>query len=389
MRILYVTTSYPLGAGETFLAAELRALQGMGHDVLVAPTWPRGERVHGRGERIWEDALAIPLLSGEVLSEAAAELWRFGPGLPRIAKPSRPYIALRNMAVLPKALWIAGLVRRWRPNHIHAYWSSVPATAAMVASRRTGVSWSFTLHAGDIYMNNMLSEKLQSAAFARCISALGLKVARDRAPTAPSPRLLHLGVDTRVEHSPVQIGSEFRILVPASLLAVKGHSYLLQALSLLKQRGWRVDLAGSGPLLLDLKQQALTLGLEERIRFLGLMPHQDLLARMSRGEWACVVLPSIESGSAHEGIPVALMEAMARGLPVIGTSSGGVPELLAGGAGVLVPPANPQALAEAIDTFISAPERLALTAGKGRQRILDQFDVEANTQVLLSWMDDA
>jgi glycosyltransferase involved in cell wall biosynthesis len=86
----------------------------------------------------------------------------------------------------------------------------------------------------------------------------------------------------------------------------------------------------------------------------------------------CVVLPSLD-----EGLSVALVEAMAHGVPVVATAVGGVPELLEGDAGVLVPPRDAEALADALASVLGSPERRAHLARAGRRRVETEFDVEA------------
>ena len=84
------------------------------------------------------------------------------------------------------------------------------------------------------------------------------------------------------------------------------------------------------------------------MRFVGQVSHTQILEMYVANQVRAVVVPSIDLGNnLHEGIPVSLMEAMAHGVPVVSTTTGGIPELLADGAGILVPPENPQALADA------------------------------------------
>jgi colanic acid/amylovoran biosynthesis glycosyltransferase len=98
---------------------------------------------------------------------------------------------------------------------------------------------------------------------------------------------------------------------------------------------------------------------------------------MGAGEWDAVVLPSVitETGEL-EGIPVALIEALALGLSAVGTDAGGTPELLADGAGILVPPADAGALAQALARLGEEPELRAELGRAGRARVEERFDVD-------------
>jgi glycosyltransferase involved in cell wall biosynthesis len=85
----------------------------------------------------------------------------------------------------------------------------------------------------------------------------------------------------------------------------------------------------------------------------------------------------------HEGISVSLMEAMAHGLPAVGTNTGGIPELLGGGAGVIVDEKNAEALADAIEKLIVDACHRQSMAAAGRERIRESFDVRSIAAKLL------
>ena len=150
------------------------------------------------------------------------------------------------------------------------------------------------------------------------------------------------------------------------------------AAALLRDRGipFRLQLAGSGPEEERIRRRIAELGLTDRVRLLGLVPHAELLRRYRHGEVDCVVLPSVDLGHGeHEGISVALIEAMAHGVPVVSTTTGGQAELLGGGSGVMVPPADSAALADALQRMLeSRPRRLEL-GWRGRGRVEEEFDI--------------
>jgi glycosyltransferase involved in cell wall biosynthesis len=299
-----------------------------------------------------------------------------------------PLTLLKNIAVFPKALWLAEQIRIERVEHIHAHWVSTPSTVAMVATMVSGVPWSCTAHRGDIVANNLLCSKLSHAVFVRFISESGIALARKRCQHADAKaRLLHMGVNI-----PASPGAQLRreqsvVLCPANLIAVKGHCYLIEAWSRLQTaRPARLLLAGDGELREDLEAQVMRLGLGQAIEFLGQIPHASLLAMYGRGEVDLVVLPSLDLGwGVHEGIPVSLMEAMAYGVPVISTTTGGIPELLKNGAGVMVPQADSAALGAAIARQLHDGDVALEQGALGRERILQQFDTKAIADTLLTW----
>ncbi|MDQ5828028.1 MAG: glycosyltransferase family 4 protein, partial [Chloroflexota bacterium] len=171
-----------------------------------------------------------------------------------------------------------------------------------------------------------------------------------------------------------------RVVVPANLLEVKGHAYLLKAVRNLKDRGLdlEVDIAGDGPLRQELLGEVEKLELRDRVSFLGLVPHEKLLDRMKLGSWDILVLPSIVTDSGEkEGIPVAIIEAMSCRVPVVSTQTGGIPELFEGVEdALLVPPRDPAALAEAIERLVTNPDLRERLIESGRRQVEDRFAVE-------------
>jgi glycosyltransferase involved in cell wall biosynthesis len=164
----------------------------------------------------------------------------------------------------------------------------------------------------------------------------------------------------------------------ASLTAKKGHAYLLQALAALSDRGivCTLLLAGDGPERQALEARAVRLGISGQVRFLGVQPHvADVLAVMD-----IFVLPSIT-----EGLPLALLEAMAATKPVIATAVGGIPEVITTGVnGMLVEREAVQPLADAIETLVTMPGLRALYGERARATVLSRFTEEQHLRTLAS-----
>lgn len=384
MRVVFLTASLPFGPGETFLIPEIRAVRNLGHEVMVVPVRPRGGIVHEAMREILPLTRAQGLVKAGVVAASLRELGSSGLALPAVVDFRRPGPSLRNVVGLPKALWVARLARRWRADHIHAYWGSVGATVAWVAARRTRIPWSFTMHRWDIYDDNLLGRKLQAALFARCIGRRGCATVTQMYPSAPAPRLLHLGIDIDVARAtPRTEVAPMRLLVPAALIPRKGHPVLFRALGSLGREVERVDLAGDGAHRAELQRQVASAGLSRMVRFLGLVRHEELLRRMSSGEWDAVVLPSLQQGPEDEGIPVSLMEAMARGVPVIATDSGSTSELVTPGAGLLVPPGSVEELASAIRALARDPMGRRRLAERARRHVCAEFDARLTASALI------
>jgi glycosyltransferase involved in cell wall biosynthesis len=204
-----------------------------------------------------------------------------------------------------------------------------------------------------------------------------------------------MGVKPKEENSEIfPVKRPFTLLTPANLVEVKGHRYLIEAVGILVKemnlRDIRCLIAGEGVLEKKLRDMVRKMGLSEWVHFLGRIPNEDLLSMYVRREVDLVVLPSIKSKKDEEGIPVALMEAMAYGIPVISTRVGGIPELISGEAqelGLLVEPASSAALAEAIKKLHSNPS-IRIRAGEVCKSIVERdFNLERIANMLIELME--
>jgi glycosyltransferase involved in cell wall biosynthesis len=249
-----------------------------------------------------------------------------------------------------------------------------------VASEISGVPWILTAHRYDIDANNILGSKVESASSVRVISRSGKnKIISLTGSSVDKVKVIRMGVDVPSQTTTVKRDvSSLRLIMPANMKEVKGHIYLLRAIEMLVERGLEihVDLAGDGVLRQDILQSIKDKGLQENVHYLGVVSHEKLLQQLGSGTWDALVLASIvtEDGDA-EGVPVALIEAMSYGVPVIATETGGIPELLGHDGGLMVPEKDPRALADALENLAqdySLRERLGRT---GRRRIKDEFAI--------------
>lgn len=393
MRVLYITSTAPYSAREAFLLPEIEELRNQGCSVRIIPLRPRGGVVHGDAVRLVPLTTREPLWSLRIAWAAVMQLFlhpfRAAHAATLLLQSRTLRIAAKNLVTLPKALWASRLAEKWGADHIHAQWGGCTATLALIASRVSGVQWSMTVHRWDIPENNLLSTKVQSAMFTRAIDLEGKREV-EAVANGCNVVLLHVGVRipplTETFDRPV-IG-HFQVLVPAMLVAKKGHCYLIKAAKLLADRGVSIEIhcAGSGPLEGEIRSQVAHGGLLNSVKLLGSVPHDQLLQRMQAGEWDAVVIPSVVEGTEKEGIPVSLIEAMARSLPVVSTLTGGIPELLAGGAGMLVRERDPAALADAIEALVSNAHVRQGFGRRARARVEERFEVSGSMRRLIALM---
>jgi colanic acid/amylovoran biosynthesis glycosyltransferase len=388
VRIIYVTSTLPYGKKEAFVIPEVRELKRRGHDILIVPTFPRGRVLHEDVKPLMSCVVAKPLLSAGIVREAITQVARnpakSSGALRRLFESRSAGVLVRNLAVYLKGLWLAELARDREVDHIHAHWATVPASMAFVAAEVSGLPWSVTAHRFDIAENNLLDIKAKRACFIRAINRRGLReIVAQVSPEAPVPSLIHMGValpPTKRWQPQHDNGRITRIVVPANLLEIKGHRYLLKATRLLRDRGVHVhvDLAGDGPLRTELESEAEELGLQDRVTFLGVVSHKELLEGLRTMDWGMLVLPSIVTDSGEkEGIPVAIIESMSCRVPVVSTMTGGIPELFEGvDDALLLPPRDPAALADAIERLIKDPGLRERLMEAGRRRVEERFAIE-------------
>lgn len=387
MKVLYVSSSLPFGTGEVFIAPEVEELRRLGHALRLAPVRPGRDVPHRDALPLRSITLRAPLMSLPVLGGAvryALHAPRATIGVARLLLGrGRMRIRLKNAAVLPKTLWMAGVLTPSPPDHIHAHWAGTPSTLAMALSRLLGTPWSFTCHLWDIVENNLLREKVTEALFCRSIDREGAR--KVEAITSFAPTILHMGVQIPTTARLQVAEGPHRFVSVAYMVEKKGLTYLVAAAGSLKERGveFTLDLVGGGPLLASVRAQVHELGVSDVVRLTGPLSHDQVLAGLSGGRWHTFVSSSIVAaghpgGGSYpgesEGIPVALIEAMGARVAAIGTRVGGVPELM-DGAGLLVEQRDSLALADAMERLARDHDSWERLAGAGRARVMAEFDV--------------
>jgi colanic acid/amylovoran biosynthesis glycosyltransferase len=393
MRVVYIVSLFPCWS-ETFIVREMAQLMRRGVDVQIVSLKPASERL------VQPDAAALlPRVLypqrglagalgalGQVLRRpllSLRELARIALGL-----RAAPAALAKSLVVWWRTLGLLPVVRALRPDHIHAHWATYPSTAAMLIAKRLGVRFSFTSHAHDIFVNDhLIADKLRRAAFAVTISEFNRRWLSRRYASAQPRRLevIHCGLPIE-EYRPMPVEREHGLIVAVGRLdQIKGFRHLVDACSELRARGtsFRCCIVGEGPLRDELESQIAGLNLSRHCVLLGALPQHEVRAVVQRA--AVFVLPSVVTPRGdRDGIPVALMEAMALGTPVVSTPVSGIPELVEDGVtGLLVTPGDAQALADRIDRLLHDWTAAATLTSRARGRIESDFDVEKEADRLL------
>lgn len=363
---------------ETFVLNEVLSLEAAGERVLVdslrspdaGPVHPQASRLHTvirdlsalpHGRRARVRAHARLLLEHPV--RWVREVWR-----------------ARSDGTLP-AFRIAGLIARRAlaadVRHIHVHFA-YNADPALHAAALAGVPCSVHAHAWDIFHESqapLLRSRLERAAAVTSESEHNVSHLRRELP----------GV--HVEHSPpgmplgpaATVSPDGPIVSVARLISKKGLDVLIDALPhvLSEASEVSVDVLGDGPLREALELQARALGLGERFVLRGSVPSDVVQAAL--GSCSMFVLPCrIDADGDRDGLPTVFIEALARGVPVITTDIVGISELVRDGeTGLLVPPDDPEALAEAILALRADPDWARRLGRAGRELVAERHSEAA------------
>ncbi len=397
MKIGYVVSLFPCWS-ETFIANEIRELRRRGASIeifsLRRPT-----------ERLVQDEV-IPLLDRvhyPTFAASAAGFATYAGRHPlRLARVAAlitvsmwrtPGMLVKTLAMLPRALGFLRTLVRLDIRRVHAHWATYPATACWLFHVFEGIEYSFTAHAHDIWLAKpLLPRKIEAARFVATISEYNraylvpfagrfpekLKVIRCGLDLGRFPWLVG-GGEARRERSAVH-----RVVAVGRLDEIKGFPCLIDACRTLRDAGvpFACRIIGDGPLEPSLRRRIAAHRLEGVVELTGAMPHSRLLPEIR--EASVFVAPSVRSRSGNQdGIPVAIMEAMALGTPVIATRIAGIPELVRDGEnGILVEAGDPRALAEAIRSVLDREDLEALTRS-ARATIEGRFNIEKSVGELL------
>lgn len=393
VRVAYLLACAPFAAQEQFVLEEAAEMLRHDVDLVLCPLRPGPAPLPGCPPELLPLAIAQPAWSARTYGAALRRLAR-NPRAAGVsarvlgaAQPGEPRAQplARNLLVMPKVLSLAEELRRFRPDHIHAHFSATTATAAWILGDLLGVPWSFTAHSPtDITKRNLLVGKAHAASFVRVVSEDGARRMRDALGPDLGRRVRVVPMGVRAAGEPVGPGPErFRragatptLVCVARLIEAKGLRHLVEAVAGLRDRGEDVvcHVAGDGDQREPLRARAAELGVADRVVMHGYVPNREILAGLDHGLFDVAVLPSYS-----EGVPITLMEAMARDLPVVATDVGGVSELVSPEAGRLVAPRDTAALTDALAAQL-AVVRAGGLRGAARRIVAERYCLSRNAQ---------
>jgi len=394
-RVAYILLWFPEPT-QTFVLNEVNTLSKLGLDLKVYTLY--GPRPPGRVAGMASAAAPVRRIgvaaSGALIKELAhlRKHWGCAARTFLVQVLARPW---RSLETAGEAFWaalagvhLARLFVAEGITHIHAPWADGPATAAWVASHLTGIPFSFSARAGDIYPpDGALTEKIREAAFVRTNNRTNISYLASLAAGEMSKfHLIYNGISLKEGRvAPAPMVPPLRILALGRFVRTKGYDVLLRAAKMLAAMGleFQLTLAGSGPRGVQLKYLAWKLDLRPRVSFPGFIPYDrvaDLFSAADIFVMPCVV----HSSNDRDGIPNVIMEALLHRLPVVATDVSGISEVIRDReTGLLVPQKNAAALAVAIKTMAEDRPAAIAMAERGRDLVFRQFDSEENHRKML------
>ena len=297
----------------------------------------------------------------------------------------RPVILAKTLIFFPKTVHFARLLEERGIRHLHAFWATYPASAAVIVQRLTGIPYSLSAHAHDIYtVNPALVEKMRGARFVVTCTEENrryLKSLMNGAGTVPIEVNYH-GVDlTRFSPASKSTHGVCRILAVGSLFPCKGLETLIESCRLLKAEGlaFHCTIAGGGPLENTLRRLIRRYDLTQQVTIAGYITQEAVAGRYAQAH--LFVLPLVSK--IHWGIPNVLIEALATKTPVVCCDLPSLKELVEHGAsGWIVPEQDPGALAQAVKHLWAHPALRGQLAQTGYQRVVEKFSLKVTGERL-------
>jgi glycosyltransferase involved in cell wall biosynthesis len=317
--------------------------------------------------------------------------------------------------------WLADLRRDFSPNRfrrfgqaavlavelpadakwLHAHFIHTPAAVTRYASLLTGMHWSCSAHAKDIWTSRdwELQAALTAAQWVVTCTGAGRNKLVSLAPDPAKVHLIYHGLDLNrfpsTQRPPSSrvggaAGGAVRILTVGRAVGKKGFDVLLEALAMLPQElHWSMTHIGGGVELKKLRRRAKARGVAGRVAWVGAQDQQVVLAAYRGAD--LFVLPCRVAGNGdRDGLPNVLIEAQSQALACISTAISGVPELIRNGeTGILVAPDDAEALVAAMAQLIRDPGLRDRLGAAGERRVRDCFDMKVGISRLVVLFDRA
>ena len=361
-RVLYIVGGYPVRT-ETFVEREIQALRTMGLAIEVSSL---------DSTRVLQGLLQVFRRPRTTLSLGAT-----------VRSDPFPSSLRRTTSAILRSNCLTGPVLGM--DHVHAHFLGLPATVAFCLSRLTGMTYSLTAHAHDIYAEETPEVVLREAVFRTTCTETNRRFLAEKHPDVPFELIRH-GLDP----APYEGRPEARKPGPCRILSVtrlvekKGLEYLVEACRLLSERDLEFEcrIVGEGPREADLRNLIDRCGLVHRVQVCGSLPHEAVIQEYHKAD--VLVAPSVVAGNGdRDGVPNVILEAMAAGRPVIASDAGSIVEVVRDGeTGLLVPQRDPAAIAECVSRLWKEPDLKNALVRRARQFVQTEYEPERWASIL-------
>ncbi|TFH91611.1 glycosyltransferase [Vibrio ouci] len=385
MSVAYIVKRYPRYS-ETFIVNEILAHEKAGLSVhIFALLPPQDAHFQDIISRVKAPVTYLP-----AKADRASTFWE------RQKKVSRRYPEVWHvLGQFPSAsarevlqsLELALHISRMQLTHLHAHFATTSTTVAQITSAITGVPFSFTAHAKDIFHQDndfvALVTKFQQAKCAITVSDFNYAyLTKDLAVQNDKVVTIYNGLDLAEFPYSSPESREPKICAVGRLVEKKGFCDLISACQQLKQQGitFQCEIIGDGELKAELQQQIIDLAVEDVVTLKGSLPQENVKQYLRQA--AVFAAPCIvgEDGN-RDGLPTVLLESMALGTPCVSTDVTGIPEvILDGQTGLMVEQRNPNSLAKALLSLLSQSQLRVTLSQKARSLIESQFNIHNNAQ---------
>jgi colanic acid/amylovoran biosynthesis glycosyltransferase len=393
LNICYLTNQYPK-VSHTFIRREILALESFGANVLRVAARKSDDTLVDPDD-ISESQKTIFLVNdhlSDMLAAAIATLFTqffvFFKSLVQVFRDARTSGSFLKYAIyFFEACYFKKLCEKHNIEHVHCHFGTNPASVAYYARLLGGASYSFTVHGPDEFdapVHYLLREKIEQSKFvvaitSYCKSQLFRWIDFKHWDKV---RVVRCGVDNALLEGDSQaLPNRFNFLNIGRLCEQKGQMLLLKAVKLLKDQGHelKLNIIGDGNLRAPMEEYVKTHGLENSVAFLGWKSSDEVIQYLD--DATIMVLPSFA-----EGLPVVIMEALARARPVITTYIAGIPELVDQEVGWLTIAGNEEKLSEVMLEALSASdEKLSAMGAEGKTRVADRHSQQKEAEKLLSY----
>jgi glycosyltransferase involved in cell wall biosynthesis len=402
MKLAYVLGTFP-SRTETFIQRELDELQRKGFNLIIFSLRRPAVDCREAGNRTIKHLVYYrPSLFSPAM---IADQWYFMMRHPRrTLRALRQILAssfhdplelLKCLRNLPVAAFFARRAAHFGVEHIHGHFAFMPADVARMMATLLNISFSFSAHAGDIYLQSRaaLSRKVQAASFVTVCTRYGLDELNRRAGPLP-PEKVHLiyhGLtpsDFSSSKAPTagDGGQAPELPAPPLILAIgrlqpkKGFVILIEACRLLRDRqlAFRCLIAGEGPERRYLESAINRFGLSETVHLLGECSTEEVVSLFKQAHvfaLPCIIAPDGD----RDSLPNVILESLAAGIPVVTTPVAGIPEVIVHGhTGLLAPPGDARIRAEMIEELLKSASLCRILSTFGATTILERFDIARN-----------